>query len=59
MGNARNYRDIKPITTKARKNYLAWEPKYHTKNMIAFLFIKLSAIEMKRTQILMNNLQST
>ena len=54
MGNARNDKDIKPITTKARKNYLAWEPKYHTKNIIAFLFIKLLTIEMKRTQILMN-----
>ena len=41
----RNYRDIKFVTTEARRNYLMFEPNYHT----TILFSEnLVAIEMKR-----------
>ena len=49
--NIRNLRDIKLTTTKARKNYLVSEPNYHTRKIFSE---NLIAIEMKRTQILMN-----
>ena len=43
--------DIKIVTTEKRKNYLVSEPNYHT----AKFFIKnLIAVEMKKTQIIMN-----
>ena len=43
--------DIKIVTTEKRKNYLVSEPNYHT----AKFFIKnLLAVEMKKTQIIMN-----
>ena len=45
MENVRNYRDIKFVTTEARRNYLVFEPNYH----ITILFSEnLIAIEMKR-----------
>ena len=47
----RNYRDIKLVTTKRRKNYLVSEPNYHT---IKFFTENLSAIEMRKTQIIMH-----
>ena len=41
----RNYRDIKFVTTEVRRNYLMFEPNYHT----TILFSEnLIAIEMKR-----------
>ena len=49
--NVRKYRDIKIVTTETRRNYLVSEPNYHTTN---FFTEKLLAIEMKKTQILMN-----
>ena len=51
MENMRNYRDIKLVTTKRRKNYLVSEPNYHT---IKFFTENLSAIEMRKMQIIMH-----
>ena len=51
MENVRKHRDIKLITTERRSNYLVSEPNYHTTKF--FTEFKL-AIEMKKTQILMN-----
>ena len=51
MENMRNYRDIKLVTTKRRKNYLVSEPNYHT---IKFFKENLSAIEMRKMQIIMH-----
>ena len=52
MENVRKHRDIKLVTTERRRNYLASEPHYHT---IKFLTKNLLAIEMKKTEKLMNN----
>ena len=30
MDNVRKHRDIKPVTTERRRNYLVSEPNYHT-----------------------------
>ena len=30
MENVRKHRDIKPVTTNKRRNYLVLEPNYHT-----------------------------
>ena len=30
MENVKKYRDIKPVTTERRRNYLVSEPNYHT-----------------------------
>ena len=49
--NVRKYRDIKLVTTERRKNYLVSEPNYHTTK---FFTENVLAIEMKKTQILMN-----
>ena len=49
--NLRKHRDIKLIRTERRRNYLVSEPSYHTANFFAE---NLLAIEMKKTQILMN-----
>ena len=46
----RENRDIKLITTE-RKNYLVSEPNFHTTK---FFTEKLLAIEMRKTEILMN-----
>ena len=52
MENVWKHRDIKFIATKKRTAYLMWEPNYYT----AMFFIEtLFAIEMTKTQILMNN----
>ena len=51
MEHVRNHRDIKLVTTEARKDYLVLEPNYHTTKAFSD---NLLAIEMKRTQILMN-----
>ena len=51
MENVRKYRDIKPVIPERRRNYLVYEPNYHTTK----IFTKnLLAIEMKKTQILTN-----
>ena len=44
-------RDIKLVRTERRRNYLVSEPNYHDTN---FFTENLLAIEMKKTQILMN-----
>ena len=51
MKNVRKYRDIKLVTTEKRRNYLASDANYHTPK---FFTENLSAIKMKKTQILMN-----
>ena len=52
MENVWKHRDIKFIATKKRTTYLMWEPNYYT----AMFFIEtLFAIEMTKTQILLNN----
>ena len=50
MENVRKHRNIKLVTNEVRKNYLVSEPNYHT----IIFFENLSAIEMKKTQMLMN-----
>ena len=52
MENVRKHRDINLVTTEARRNYLASEPNYYIKKF----FENLLAIEMKKTQMLMNKL---
>ena len=48
IGNIRNHKDIKLITTEERRNYLVSELNYH----VTKVFLDhLSAIEIKRTQI--------
>ena len=51
MENVRKYRDIKLVVTERRRNYLVPEPNYHTTKFFAE---NLLAIEMKKTEILMN-----
>ena len=51
MENVRKDRDIKFITTERRRNYLVSGPNH---NIIKFLTEHLLAIEMKKTQRLMN-----
>ena len=51
MENVRKHRDIKLFATERRKHYLVSEPNYHTTK---FFTEYLLAIEMKKTQILMN-----
>ena len=51
MENVRKTRDIKLVTRERRRNHLALEPNYHTTK---FFTKNLLAIEMKKTQILMN-----
>ena len=51
MENVRNYRDIKLVTIKRRRNYLVSEPNYHTTKFFAKYFL---AIEMTKTEKLMN-----
>ena len=51
MENVRKDRDIKFVTTESRKNYLVFEPNYHTTKKISN---NILAIETKRMQILMN-----
>ena len=49
--NVRKHGNIKLFTTERRRDYLVSEPNYHTTK---FFTKKLLAIEMKKTQILMN-----
>ena len=51
MENVRKYRDLKLVTTEARRNYLVSEPNYHTTK---FFTEHLLAREIKKTQILTN-----
>ena len=53
MKNLRKHRNIKLVTTERRRNYLVSEPNYHTAK---FFPENLLAIEMRKTQILMNKL---
>ena len=53
MENVRKHRDIKLVTTEKRRNYLVSEPNHHTTK---FFTENLLAIEMKKTEILMNKL---
>ena len=50
--SVRKHIDIKLVTTKRRKNYLASEQSYHIQK---FFWEKLLAIEIRKTQITMNN----
>ena len=45
MGNIRNHRDIKLVTTDEKRNKLVSEPNYHTTKHFSE---NLLAIEMKR-----------
>ena len=49
--NVRKQRDFKLVTTERRRTYLVPEPNYHTTKVFTE---KLLAIEMKKTEILMN-----
>ena len=46
--NLRNLRDIKLVTTEARRSYLRFEPSYQTTKNVSD---DLLALEIKRTQI--------
>ena len=52
MENVRKNRDIKLVTIERRRNYLVSEPNNHAKKIFKE---NLLAIEMKKTEILMNN----
>ena len=52
MENMRKHRDIKLVTTERRINYLLSGPNYHTTK---FFTKNLLAIEIKKTQVVMNN----
>ena len=51
MENMRKHRNIKHVTTEKRRNYLVSGPNYHATK---FFTKNLLAIEMRKTQILMN-----
>ena len=51
LENVRKHKDIKLVPTEKRRNYLVSEQNYHTTK---FFMDNLLAIEMKKTQILMN-----
>ena len=51
MENVRKHRNIKLVTKERRRNYLVSEPNYNTTK---FFTQNLSAIEMSKTEILMN-----
>ena len=51
MENMRKHRKIKIVTAERRRNYLVSESNYHTTK---FFTENLLAIEMRKTQILMN-----
>ena len=50
MKNVRKHRDIKLITSEARRNYFMLEPNYYTH----FFSKNVIAIEISQTQIIMN-----
>ena len=45
MGNMRNHRDTKLVTSEARRNYSVSEPKYHT---TSFFCENLLVTDMKK-----------
>ena len=47
----RQHRDVKLVTAKRKRNYLASEPNYYTTK---FFTEHLLAVEIKKTEILMN-----
>ena len=47
MENIKNHRDIKLVTTNARRNYLLSEPNYHT---TTFFPENLLAVKMKKNK---------
>ena len=49
MENMRKHRNIKLVTTERRRNYLVWEPNFHTTN---FFSQNLLVIEINKTEIL-------
>ena len=51
MKNVKKHREIKLVTTERRRNYIVSQPNSHTTK---FFTENLSAIEMRKTQILMN-----
>ena len=51
MENVIKHRDNKLVITERRRNYLVPEPNYHTTK---FFMENLLALEMKKTEILMN-----
>ena len=53
MENVRKHRNIKLVTTERRRNYLVSESIYHTTKFFTKNFL---AIEMRKTQVLMNKL---
>ena len=53
MENVKKHRKINLETTEKRRNYLVSEPNYHSTK---FFTENVLAIEMKKTQILMNKL---
>ena len=50
--NVRKHRNIKPVATERRRNYLVSESNYHTTN---FFIENWLAIEMRKIQIHLNN----
>ena len=52
MDNVKEQRDIKPVTTERRRNYLVSEPNYHTKVFHRKLISNRN--EKKTSRILMN-----
>ena len=51
MGNVRNHKNIKLVTSDKRRKWLVSEPNYHShKNFSEYLM----AIEMKKTSVKMN-----
>ena len=51
MENVRKHRDIKLVTTEARRNYLVSAPNYHTTD---FFFRKFISHRNKKTQMFIN-----
>ena len=51
MENVRKHREIKLAPKEVRRNYLVFEPNYHT---IKFFTKYLLAIEIRKTQIFIN-----
>ena len=51
MENVKNHRNIKQVTTNARKNKLVSQPNYHTTKHFSE---DLLAIEINKTEIMMN-----
>ena len=51
MENVQKYKDIKLVEAERRRHYLVSEPNFHTRK---FFSKNLLAIEMKKTQVIMN-----